>query len=119
MSESVSVVYASRSALVEIAFFSDLYGMSDEQVLRELGEAGLDSLPGGGAEIFAERVRRKICHDKCGADRYLDMEAFWDWMGEWGGPLAIILLGLVLIVSHVRKKRRENESGLGMPPRSA
>ena len=58
---------------VEIAFFSDLYGMTDEQVLRELVEAGLDSLPGGGAEIFAERVRRKICHDKCDADRYLSI----------------------------------------------
>jgi aminodeoxyfutalosine synthase len=56
---------------VEIAFFADLYKMTDEQVLRELQAAGLDSLPGGGAEIFAERVRRKICHDKCGADRYL------------------------------------------------
>ena len=56
---------------VEIAFFADLYGMTDEQVLRELMDAGLDSLPGGGAEIFAERVRQKICHDKCGADRYL------------------------------------------------
>ena len=58
---------------VEIAFFADLYKMSDEQVLRDLKAAGLDSLPGGGAEIFAERVRRKICHDKCGADRYLDI----------------------------------------------
>jgi len=58
---------------VEIAFFADLYGRTDEQVLRELMQAGLDSLPGGGAEIFAERVRRKICHDKCGADRYLDI----------------------------------------------
>jgi aminodeoxyfutalosine synthase len=58
---------------VEIAFFADLYGMSDEQVLRELMAAGLDSLPGGGAEIFAERVRKKICHDKCGTDRYLDI----------------------------------------------
>ena len=56
---------------VEIAFFADLYRMTDEQVLRELQAAGLDSLPGGGAEVFAERVRRKICHDKCGADRYL------------------------------------------------
>ena len=46
---------------VEIAFFADLYGMTDEQVLRELQDAGLDSLPGGGAEIFAERVRQKIC----------------------------------------------------------
>ncbi|MGE0443962.1 MAG: aminofutalosine synthase MqnE [Vicinamibacterales bacterium] len=58
---------------VEIAYFADLYGMSDEQVLRELIDAGLNSLPGGGAEIFAERVRKKICHDKCGADRYLDI----------------------------------------------
>ncbi|MDP1572046.1 MAG: aminofutalosine synthase MqnE [Vicinamibacterales bacterium] len=58
---------------VEIAYFSDLYGMTDEQVLVELRAAGLDSLPGGGAEIFAERVRRKICHDKCGTERYLDI----------------------------------------------
>ena len=58
---------------VEIAFFADLYGRTDEQVLRELMAAGLDSLPGGGAEVFAERVRRKICHDKCGADRYLEI----------------------------------------------
>ncbi len=58
---------------VEIAFFADLYKMTDEQVLRELQTAGLDSLPGGGAEIFAERVRRKICDDKCGTDRYLDI----------------------------------------------
>ena len=58
---------------VEVAFFADLYKMSDEQVLRQLQDAGLDSLPGGGAEIFAERVRRKICHDKCGADRYLEI----------------------------------------------
>jgi aminodeoxyfutalosine synthase len=58
---------------VEIAFFADLYKVTDEQVLRELQAAGLDSLPGGGAEIFAERVRRKICHDKCGTERYLEI----------------------------------------------
>jgi aminodeoxyfutalosine synthase len=56
---------------VEIAFFADTYGMTDVQVLEALTAAGLDSLPGGGAEIFAERVRRKICHDKADADRYL------------------------------------------------
>ena len=58
---------------IEIAFFSELYGMTDEQVLRALMDAGLDSLPGGGAEIFAERVRKKICHDKADADRYLSI----------------------------------------------
>lgn len=56
---------------VEIAFFADTYGMTDEEVLVALIDAGLDSLPGGGAEIFAERVRRKIAHDKADADRYL------------------------------------------------
>ena len=58
---------------VEIAFFAELYGKTDEQVLRELMEAGLDSLPGGGAEVFAERVRRKICHDKCDGTRWLEI----------------------------------------------
>ena len=58
---------------VEIAFFAETYGMTDEGVLRALMDAGLDSLPGGGAEIFAERVRRKICHDKADADRYLSI----------------------------------------------
>src|SRR5258705_10884660 len=60
---------------VEIAFFADLYGKTDEQVLLELMDAGLDSLPGGGAEIFAERVRKKIANDvnKCDADRYLSI----------------------------------------------
>jgi aminodeoxyfutalosine synthase len=58
---------------VEIAFFADTFTMSDEQVLRELMAAGLDSLPGGGAEVFAERVRKKICDDKCGADRWLSI----------------------------------------------
>ena len=66
---------------VEIAFFSDLYRMTDEDVLRQLKAAGLDSLPGGGAEIFAERVRKKICHDKCGADRYLESHRLAHSMG--------------------------------------
>ena len=52
---------------VEIAFFADLYGKTDEQVLVELKAAGLDSLPGGGAEMFAPRVRRKLAADKCDA----------------------------------------------------
>jgi aminodeoxyfutalosine synthase len=68
---------------VEIAFFADLYGKSDEQVLRELMAAGLDSLPGGGAEIFAARVRKKIANDvnKCDADRYLSIHRLAHGLG--------------------------------------
>src|SRR5689334_23973975 len=66
---------------VEIAFFADLYGMADAEVLQALVAAGLDSLPGGGAEIFADRVRRKIANDKCGSDRYLDIHRIAHRMG--------------------------------------
>jgi hypothetical protein len=49
-------------------------------------------------------------------DRYVDVD--WSFMEEWGGPLALILLGLILVISHVRRKRNEHASGVGMPPRS-
>jgi aminodeoxyfutalosine synthase len=58
---------------VEIHYFSVKYGMSYEDVLRRLINAGLGSLPGGGAEIFAERVRKKICRDKVDADGWLEV----------------------------------------------
>ncbi|MBL9100256.1 MAG: aminofutalosine synthase MqnE [Myxococcales bacterium] len=58
---------------VEIHYFAEKFGLTYEQVLRELVDAGLGSLPGGGAEIFAERVRRKICRDKASADQWLDV----------------------------------------------
>jgi aminodeoxyfutalosine synthase len=66
---------------VEIAFFAETYGMTDEAVLRALMAAGLNSLPGGGAEIFAERVRKKICHDKADADRYLSIHRIAHGLG--------------------------------------
>lgn len=50
-------------------------------------------------------------------DRYVDID--WSFMEEWGGPVALILLGLVLVISHVRRKRSEHEAGVGMPPRSS
>jgi len=58
---------------VEIHYFAQRYKMSYEEVLRALMQAGLASLPGGGAEIFAERVRNKICRDKANADEWLEV----------------------------------------------
>jgi aminodeoxyfutalosine synthase len=58
---------------VEIFFFHRLYGMSIEDILRRLQAAGLDSLPGGGAEILSSRVRKAICPNKCGAEEWLEV----------------------------------------------
>jgi hypothetical protein len=51
-------------------------------------------------------------------DRYNLLDRLLDAVPDWGGPVAFILLGLVLILTHVKRKRAENESGVGMPPRS-
>ncbi|MEP7318108.1 MAG: cyclic dehypoxanthinyl futalosine synthase [Panacibacter sp.] len=55
----------------EVAHICKLEKMSPHDVLVALKEAGLDSLPGAGAEILIDRVRRLISKGKCGADEWL------------------------------------------------
>lgn len=66
---------------VEIHYFAEKFGMSYREVLQRLVDAGLGSLPGGGAEIFAERVRRKICRDKVDAAGWLEVHRTAHRMG--------------------------------------
>jgi len=56
----------------EIFFFSKLTNNSVKEVLSRLKEAGLDSLPGGGAELFHPEIREKIARGKCSGDEWLD-----------------------------------------------
>lgn len=58
---------------VEIDFFSKKFKKSIEEILLELKEAGLRTLPGGGAEVFSERVRRLLFNQKIGAKRWLEI----------------------------------------------
>ncbi len=55
----------------EVAHIAKLEKMSHHDVLKALKESGLDSLPGAGAEILVDRVRRLISKGKCGADEWL------------------------------------------------
>lgn len=57
----------------EVAHISKLEGLSHEQVLSQLKDAGLDSLPGAGAEILNDRVRRMISKGKCSGGEWLDV----------------------------------------------
>jgi aminodeoxyfutalosine synthase len=66
---------------VEIAYFAATERLDHETVLRRLVEAGLDSMPGGGAEIFAPEVRRLICDNKCDADEWLAIHRTAHGMG--------------------------------------
>ena len=57
----------------EIAHVAKLDGLTHTEVLRKLKAAGLDSLPGAGAEILNDRVRRLISKGKCGGQEWLDV----------------------------------------------
>lgn len=59
--------------MVEFDHFAHFYKMQDEEVINQLIAAGLDSCPGGGAEIFREPTRSMICAHKCDADRWLEL----------------------------------------------
>lgn len=58
---------------VEIDYFAQLTGQSPAAVITELKAAGLDSMPGGGAEIFAAEVRKQICPEKISGERWLEV----------------------------------------------
>jgi len=57
----------------EVAHIAKLEEMTHTEVLTELRKAGLDSLPGAGAEILSDRVRRIISKGKCSAREWLDV----------------------------------------------
>lgn len=68
-------VHIQAFTAVEIDHFAETEGISPEAVLRRLQEAGLGSLPGGGAEIFSNRVRNMICEKKVSGERWLEIHA--------------------------------------------
>lgn len=58
---------------VEIAHFAALSGLSIQDVLLRLKAAGLDMLPGGGAEVFNPRVREQLCPEKLTGERWIEV----------------------------------------------
>ena len=65
----------------EFNHFAEVFGISLEQVIGKFREAGLGSIPGGGAEILVDRVRQKIAPRKCGAEAWLRVMEIAHGMG--------------------------------------
>ncbi len=64
-------IHIKAFTMVEIEEMARVSGKTHRQVLLDLAAAGLDTMPGGGAEIFSERVRRKLFHDKIDAATWM------------------------------------------------
>ncbi|MEW5746824.1 MAG: aminofutalosine synthase MqnE [Nitrospirota bacterium] len=61
---------------VEIDYMAKISGLGIEETLSKLREHGLELMPGGGAEIFAEGIRNRLCPEKISGERWLEvMEA--------------------------------------------
>ncbi len=58
---------------VEIDFFHKKFKLSVEEILLQLKDAGLRTMPGGGAEVFSARIRKELFHQKIGEEVWLDI----------------------------------------------
>ncbi|MBL6970309.1 MAG: aminofutalosine synthase MqnE [Campylobacterales bacterium] len=61
----------------EIHFLSEEYNLSHQDIINMMLEYGVDSMPGGGAEIFDEQVRKRICGGKVTSQQWLDIHKLW------------------------------------------
>ncbi len=99
---------------VEIEFFAKIARLSIREVLQELVEAGLGSLPGGGAEIFHPEVREQVCGAKASTEVWLDVHRTAHQLGLHSN--ATMLYGHIDKAKHridhlVRLRELQDETG--------
>ncbi|RDU64066.1 aminofutalosine synthase MqnE [Helicobacter didelphidarum] len=80
--DAVPLLHIKAMGAAEIDYLTRKFNVALEQVLHDLAQAGVDSLPGGGAEIFDEKVRKSLCHGKADANRWLEIHKKWHSMGR-------------------------------------
>ncbi|MFY9675488.1 MAG: radical SAM protein, partial [Terriglobales bacterium] len=72
LKERFPQVHMKAFTMVEVAYLAKRSKLTIRQTLEKMKEAGVDSLPGGGAEIFSDRVRHIICDHKIDGDDWLN-----------------------------------------------
>ncbi len=98
----------------EIVFFADQFGLSEREILERLRAAGLGSLPGGGAEILVDRVRKTLSPKKASSERWLNVCRIWHQLGGRGS--ATMMFGHIETleerVEHLEKIRAVQDEAL-------
>lgn len=80
----------------EIDFLSRKYNISYEKLIDKMDEYGVDSMPGGGAEIFDEEIRKKICKGKVSSENWLKIHKLWHKKGKMSNS--------TMLFGHIEKK---------------
>ncbi len=75
-------IHVKALTAAEIHFLSEEYNKSHKEIIDLMVEYGVDSMPGGGAEIFDEKVRKRICGGKVTSQQWLDIHELWHKKGK-------------------------------------
>jgi aminodeoxyfutalosine synthase len=75
-------IHVKALTAAEIHFLSEEYNKSYEEIIDLMVEYGVDSMPGGGAEIFDEKVRKRICGGKVTSQQWLEIHELWHKRGK-------------------------------------
>lgn len=81
LKKNLKNIHIKAMTAAEVDFLHRKFDKSYETVLRDMSESGVDSMPGGGAEIFDQEVRKKICGGKVSTQNWLDIHRMWHEMG--------------------------------------
>lgn len=80
--EKYPKIHIKAMTAAEIDFLHRRFNMSYEEVINKMLEYGVDSMPGGGAEIFDETIRNKICKGKVNSENWLKIHKLWHQKGK-------------------------------------
>ena len=75
-------IHVKALTAAEIHFLAQEYNKSYEEIVNMMLESGVDSMPGGGAEIFDEGVRKRVCGGKVTSQQWLDIHKLWHEKGK-------------------------------------
>lgn len=85
----------------EVDFIHRKWGLSYEEVVDKMLEYGVDSMPGGGAEIFDEGVRAKICKGKVSSENWLKIHKLWHQKGRQSNA--------TMLYGHIEERKHRIE----------
>ncbi len=80
--ERFSDIHVKALTAAEINFLATEYNHSFDEIIDMMVESGVDSMPGGGAEIFDEEIREKICKGKVSSDEWFEIHKLWHKRGR-------------------------------------
>ncbi|AXX93391.1 aminofutalosine synthase MqnE [Malaciobacter molluscorum LMG 25693] len=112
--EKYPSIHVKALTAAEVHFLATQYNLTHEDIINKMLEHGVDSMPGGGAEIFDEKVRKRICGGKVTSDQWLNIHRLWHKSGKTSN--ATMLFGHIesrenRIDHMLRLRKLQDETG--------